>query len=112
MTSEQLEGNKIIIEFMGFVVKDFGAAGLRYNVPESNDKYYDWLVVKNCQYHSSWDWLMAACEKFDNLQIFNPENWQPYANRCNRIDDAVIIYDINETFRELVQGIKWYNQNC
>ena len=109
MTQEQLEGSAIIANFMG----------LKYH-PETDEWTYihpkDGQSViyseGNPPYYLSWDWLMEACKKFDNIQIINPDNIPSYVNRCNRIDDAVIIYDINETFRELVQGIKWYNQNC
>ena len=112
MTPEQLEGTKLILEFMGFVVKDFGAAGLRYTVPECKDEnYYDWLNVKNCLYHSSWDWLMEACKKFDNMKVEYSIFWE-FQDMKNDVATSVMTYDIDTVFSNLVRAIKWYNQNC
>ena len=82
MTQEQKD-NKLVTEFMEL-------SG-RFSKP----------------YHSSWNWLMPACKKFDNLNLMDVE----YERLCDEIDNAVSCYEIKPAFKNLVSAIKWYNQN-
>lgn len=113
------ENNIVILEFMGFVVKDFGAAGVRFIVKEDVDRpYYDWEMVDDCKYDTSYDWIMPVIEKIESLgATVNIGN--------NRTNNCVAIFynsiDIPETFKEsdnklnslclaASEFIKYYNE--
>jgi hypothetical protein len=66
------------------------------------------------KYHSSWDWIMPVCYKWDNLfegtAIEYPKAME-YEKLCDEIDNAVSRYEILPVFNQLVENIKWFNQN-
>lgn len=62
------EGNTLIVEAMGFIVKDFLGAGVRCIEEEYKDEeYYDWIRVENLTYYASWDSLMSVVEKIKTV---------------------------------------------
>lgn len=122
MKEEIIEGNKLIAEFDG---KKF----IPYKGNSSYDKKFktyqscaNW-IKKNVReegyvpelgwnvgmgkYHSSWDWLMPACRKFDMLNIEGDE----YLKYSDELDKAATLYELLPLFNQLVKCIKWYNQN-
>lgn len=62
-------------------------------------------VAWNAKYHTSWDWLMPACKKFDSLNLLDKE----YESLCDEIDNAVSCYEIMPAFKNLVKAITWYS---
>lgn len=108
MTKEETEGNKLIAEFMGLPKVD----GYQ-NVYRINDGKPNWYSAEP-KYHFSWDWLMEACKKFDN--IYKDYEWSKivyseYMLRCEDIDNAVTLFEKKDAFKALVKGIKWFNKN-
>lgn len=91
MNTEILEGNKLIAAFMGKP---------------------DHIMPELLKYHSSWDWLMPACRKFDSLFDSNWTETQEleYVALSDKMDEAATFYEIFPLYQELVNGIKWYNQ--
>ncbi len=79
-------GNKLINEFTGLNKTNF--------IPN--------------QYHSSWDWLMFACNKWDNL---NPGKGhiKQYCELSEELDNNVTLYDIDYAFEKLIKCIEWLN---
>lgn len=76
----------------------------------------------NLFFHSSWDWLMPVCRKWDTLiegKYIRPKTkwFGAYISLCDALDNTVICYDIIPVFNQLVENIKWlnkqkwYNQN-
>lgn len=105
MTQEQIEGNKLIAEFMG-----------RNKAFDPRDKIY--------QYHSSWDWLMPVVEKIETIRNKNGD----YIFSIDTGRDYCLIYHndfiqrtisvksfsgskIKSVWLAVVEFIKWYNSN-
>ena len=109
---EQIEGNKLIAEFMGFkpmFIKSL--LGKRYEVI---DFEHGRIKVENldvdCFYHTSWDWLMPACHKWDNLNMYDKEGYEyEYLILCDTLDAKVSMYEIGPVWQQLVENIQWYN---
>lgn len=78
----------------------------------SGEKPFDEFYYKNSlKYHSSWDWIIPACKKWDEL-IFPADNAKllvEYCRKCDLLDDMVTCYEIEAVFEQLVKNIKWYN---
>jgi hypothetical protein len=98
MTKEQIqqieEGNRLIADFMEW--------------QHHPDKQYDEYEMAGLKYHTSWDWLIPACYKWDSLIkfLFNPE----YEQRCDELDRVATLYQIKPLWTVLIENIKWYNQ--
>jgi hypothetical protein len=92
LTQEQIEGNKLIAEFM--------------------EKRY-FAGERLLKYHSSWDWLMSACYKWDNLTDaeIKEGTFYEYERLCDLLDAKVTLYEIFPVWEQLVENIKWYNAN-
>lgn len=107
---EIIEKNRIIAEFMEGVYCEHPSG---YFSGEFGYMFYKdrWYNEKNLLYHSSWDWIMSACKKFDELNVSerDKERRSAYEDRCDDIDNAVSCYDILPAFNALVNAIQWYN---
>jgi len=96
--NEILEGDKLIAEFMGMT--------------SSFDTYFCksqkcHFEVNSLNYHSSWDWLMPACKKFNDIkfEIETPK----HELICDDIIHYISSFQIEEVFIALVYAIKWHN---
>tara|TARA_R100001510_G_scaffold49009_1_gene47146 strand:- start:133 stop:390 length:258 start_codon:yes stop_codon:yes gene_type:complete len=78
-----MNNNKLIAEFMGIDYVNVDAYQLPYN--------------------KDWNWLMPVVEKCVGLY----EHYE-----VKRIADAVMTFDINTTYAEVVEFIKEYNDGC
>ena len=90
-----MKDNKLIAEFMGMVVSD-------------SDNYTSELhtnVVADLKYHTEWNWLMPVGEKIDAMFGENDE----VDDAINRVHNAVLSFDIDNTYRAIVEFIKTYN---
>ena len=110
MTKEDiLQGNKLIAAFHGFSRKhrNEGSAGWKH----WEKKPFGWFDDEDLKYHSSWDWLMPVCKKFDRLHemdytlLHNKE----HIMHCDNIDYGVTTYDIQVAFVAISEAIQWYN---
>lgn len=121
LEKEIVEGNKIIAEFMEYKLIDTGRPFYKkgwffhgedtlekypplYKLLESNDEDKLW-------FHSSWDWLMPACKKFDELEVPGSplKIRRKYEDCCDKIDHKVALYEIKPVWEALVEAIQWYN---
>lgn len=69
------------------------------------------LDFKDLKYHSSWDWLMPACKKWDDLDVFKygESTMFRYSEMCDELDHLVSCYEIIPAFECLVKCIQWHN---
>lgn len=105
MTSKEiLEGNKIIAEFMGETVLPIKECDL-FPLIQGEDG------LRQTKYHTSWDWLMPACYKWENLQDFYKTNKASEYRKLSGILGGIVYeYVIEPVYIQLVENIKWYNQ--
>lgn len=108
------DANILIAKFMGFVVKDFGSAFIRYTFPENEDApYYDWFLCRDLEYNSSLDWLKPAIDAFINLDIsafnYNAVTMSEFRRVRQSLSNMPISKSIDDFFNELVTAIIWYN---
>lgn len=113
--NEILEGNKLIAEFMGGIVEKF--TWRKYEpMGVTFDKQVHGLqahVLEDLNYHTSWDWLMPACQRWDNTwhDEWNAHQVEKYTSLSDELDHFATLYEIEPLWRQLVINIKWYNQN-
>jgi len=55
-------------------------------------------------YHASWDWLMPVVEKIDKVCGIDIHEWDL------SINEALCTKDINILYKEVIEFIKWYNE--
>jgi hypothetical protein len=106
MTQQELEGNKLIAEFMGGTL--VGCANSEYKEVYQFETDITYFAGKKwpapvLAYHSSWDWLMPVVEMIKNI-VCNSEF-------IYRIGNDLLTIDIDKVFKRVVEFIKWYNQN-
>lgn len=103
--------NELIAEFIG---------GKRL----SENEYTFWrtpigqfgCTIEGMKFHTSWDWLMAPCQKFCSMKPSSVWDQKVYFNAITgEIERAIWDYlysrgEIKSVFDSLVKGIKWYNQ--
>lgn len=103
-----LEGNKLIVEFMGygFLPDSFGG-----KIPHYQDGYYfnpsfdeSPIILKEAKYHSSWDWLRPVIDKIFTYSIAHPEE-------AGKVCNMKIIVNIDAAWEMVAKFIQWYNDN-
>ena len=120
MTQKQIEGNVLIAIFDGYIKcaegyinKQGDKVSYGYGVNSLYEKGANYIHASEMEYHSSWDWLMPACYKWDNLFkeiILEYPKAMEYEELCDALDTLVSCYEITPAFNQLVENIKWYNQ--
>ena len=103
------EGNKIIAEFMGAVPCKVWLKSIGDEDGYECEKYK--LPTSELEYHSSWDWLMPACHKWDCLTDaeIKEGTWPKYERLCDLLDRKVALYEIQPVWNQLVENLQWYN---
>lgn len=111
MTDQEIKtGNKLIAEFMGYKVfekrypKNHGVGG---GMIECND-----IILEKCKYHLSWDWLISAVKKFDDISYnkVNKDRKQELASLFIELGEATGRYNIEEVYYYLLKAINWFNE--
>lgn len=59
------------------------------------------------EYHNSWDWLMPVVQKCLKINEENLDEWEKY---YENIDDSFYQINITQTYKEVLNFIKWYNK--
>lgn len=108
MEKEIIEGNKLIAEFMGEKTCYVGNI-----VCIDKGRGFTYPVDEWAKYHSSWDWLHPAWEKFRDLKLSRfDEGWTDhYSRHLVAVSTAIHAYPINIAFERLVRALQWYNKS-
>jgi uncharacterized UPF0160 family protein len=101
-----IEGNRIIAAFDGYVYHADAILNKQKGVFTKEGKMP--MLLKEFKYHTSFDWLMPVCKKFDTLKDDFKDRIL-YELFCDEIDNAVTCYEIMPVFEKIVTAIKWYN---
>lgn len=109
---EQLEGNKLIAEFMGGKVREDGTVSGYSKMPipkwAKREYNFDTLRVGGYDYHTSWDWLMPVVGKIREYST-SPAAFNKVTE--NILFNCSILAPINEVWIAVVSFIQFYNQN-
>ena len=106
-----IEGNKLIAEFMGSSFKTYKKGHIRKDTvtvcyfDDGMSPFSGGVSIENLKYHSSWDWLMPVVEKCLTISVESEEYEIHYAF----IHNALWSINIKSVFDEVVEFIKWYN---
>jgi hypothetical protein len=101
------EGNKSIAEFISEQPGYSEKGTFIINHPDLDESnFYLWGEMN---FHSSWDWLMPACHKFDMLDEFEGDERAFYEDHCDAIDQAATLYEIKPLWEALVNALVWHN---
>jgi hypothetical protein len=110
MTPEQIEDNKSILEFMGYVVTDFEERQLRFNNPDfAHEKYYHWPLVESCNYYKSYNDLMPVWHKFRDLRFTDLIHEKMHSGLKEIVGRSILNKPIEKAFRQLADACKWAN---
>ncbi len=112
--------NKLIENFMGWELKWITWYDLNQwcFVNKNTGKTISGLKSDSeLPYITDWNWLIEALKKFDCLydklsfqqESLNPKYYKQYAIKCDNIDYAITLYNINDAVNALCEGIEWYN---
>ena len=97
-----MKDNKLIAEFMGWDIESLST--IPSNLHPSNLEL-DNDEVLEYKYHTSWDWLMPVVQKIDAMFAEADE----VDDAINRVHNAVLSFDIDNTYDAAVKFIKTYN---
>lgn len=107
MTKEEIaDGNMLIAEFMEIPKCDrcTGCGNFKFGPGV-------YLGPFEMKYHESWDWIVPVCQKFFSLKdnLYYKENVVKNIRLSLNIRSEIAMLDIDVVYKELVDGIKWYN---
>ena len=100
---DPIEGNDYRVVYFKQLCNE--TALIQYGVGEYNSEaqvLLDELEGIELKYHTSWDWLMPVVQKC--YKINNEENF-------DKLSDAVSTLSIDNTYKEVVEFIKKYNED-
>ena len=127
MTKQELEGCVILAKFMGFIIEKDNrksVGNLSYsdvNVDLQNyigpypfcQDYGDY--VKNLMFTESWNWLMPVWVELNRKVADWGKSWYVSMGETTwwkiTHEMGCGMGDIKLAFENIVEGIKWYNQN-
>ena len=102
------EKSKLLADFMQQkYVGEYGWHSDDYFKNALEDNFGD---ILECEYHSSYEWLMPVWKKFRDLDI-KEDGYNKLAHmvHCGKIRIALCDETIKETFELLSEAIEWYN---
>tara|TARA_R110002096_G_scaffold67883_1_gene164167 strand:- start:156 stop:464 length:309 start_codon:yes stop_codon:yes gene_type:complete len=99
-----MNDNKLIAEFMGWkkgVNKEKNTNQFFF----ANTDHWYLKDESELEFHTSWSWLMPVGEKIDAMFGEDDE----VDDAINRVHNAVLSFDIDNTYRAIVEFIEDYN---
>ena len=124
--SEIIEGNKLIAEFKGYFTESddpecdsstYFCDDKPVNISDNEDcetaadDWARWLRLDEMRFHTSWDWLMPVVGKIKNVDAkFRCKHIGAFVSWEHRFKESLYI-GIDNTYRDVVEFIKWYNEN-
>jgi hypothetical protein len=101
MTKEQLDNNKIIARFVG---KEHDKRPSYYYFGEINaEGNQHWKLDTDMEFHISWDWLMPVISKITKDEKYIGNEYR------ESILDTVPYGNIEDSYKVVLEFIKWYN---
>lgn len=69
--------------------------------------------TNDLKFSTSWDWLMVACKRFDDLWRYRRNDWGDenalmYEQLCDSLDNTVSTYNITSAYQQLAKNVEWY----
>ena len=105
------EGNKCIAEFIELGGFDDSRYGWLWHNPTSDNKKSSCFSLK---FHSSWDWLMPACQKCKDI-IEKSGDIQAIDIELMRAKSLLLVsiqtFNIETVWLAVIKFIKCYNEN-
>lgn len=99
-----MNDNQLIAEFMG-AVQDKVHAPIGEYMWYEREHFGSHLYHKDrLLYRKSWDWIMPVVSKIAEYRLAHPK-------QCSWVCDCKIVVFQRILYREVVNFIKWYNQN-
>lgn len=107
MTTEIIEGNKLIETFKGEreLAPSGKIFGIKRGSPKEYENWYNIVYVEDLKYHSSWDWLMPVVKKIGEMKVGNGD-----PNLYDEIDYALRPAIIENVWLAVIEFIQWYNK--
>jgi hypothetical protein len=113
---ETLEGNKLIVEFMGGQVRHIPANG-PYNGETFVERWHGEYIAPNrvtaiggMKFHSSWDWLMPVIKKCYEASMVSVKLHKDTIH-YKLGETPFYLDDIAPAWTAVVEFIQWYNEN-
>lgn len=116
---ESIEENKLIAEFMGATRYYLDGNVFTFPMmenPEQSQNRTTTHRIEDIKYHSSWDWLHQAFDKFKTIQL---KEWagdgikwnHKFSFHLEQVGSAIVHNPIAEAFQRLVIAIQWFNSS-
>lgn len=103
--SNDIQENKIIMQFMGWEETD-SEVYLGYMMPPENiASYIQPCHPRDTKYHTSWDWLMPSWGKLSSRLLA-----MSAFDLIEEFKNAVVKNDINAAYDVIVKGINLINE--
>jgi hypothetical protein len=105
--------NKLIAEFMGLEVKN-QIVFANEKIKTYNERTLHGYNISMASYDSSWDWLMPVIEKISSEESkfdFSIPNSGPSFQAFHKILSNTINVKITDLYLDVIEFIKWYNEN-
>lgn len=102
-----IEGNELIAEYLdNEVIVDDGQHTFKYIVPNDLNKY-------QLLFQGSWDWLRPVIIRvIKHIDSLSEKHWADKGSDFYfYFRENVIEKDIKDVFENIVEFIKWYNEN-
>ena len=116
-----LDNNKLIAEFIGRCGEHDKEAYTFKGLIDISPSSYNWYIIKDAKFDSSWDWLIIVIKKITNYckeAKYNKDTKefnQIVENQWKRFYDyqSYNIFDnkIEPVYKAVIEFIKWYNKN-
>ena len=108
--------NGLIVEFMGikpkmespdvYTYSDMPFFSCRENTPEKVVKAF----TEYSKYHTSWDWLMPVVRKIVEISCDETDKCDVFmSNEYNSILDTIPLAIIEDSYKVVIEFIKYYN---
>jgi hypothetical protein len=101
-----IEGNKLIAKFDDYL-----------NVDMYDRYFHKGIYSEKLRYHSSWDWLMPVVKKIYSLEYYELSG-SKYIDTPKKviklkknIKESIGFAEIENSFKAIIEFIKWYNLN-
>ncbi len=99
-----MDDNELIADFMDIAHPKEHYGRHRFNICGG------FVPASSLKYHESWDWLMPVVQKIDQCYSLVGGLTNDYIREYEKVEGMLTNeYDITQTYRAVVDFIKWHN---